>query len=137
MTLFALFEAIQHRLDLGNHIICKKGWGRPQTYRDVFHALWENHVIDVSLRDQLVELAGFRNLPVHMYGKLDLEKVIRTAPISSTKHKGIWQSRGRVIGKGAWLPAVSEIVWRVGAAVTEWLAGCLDPHADVRYLVTT
>lgn len=85
MTLFALLEAIQHCLDLGNHIYLEKGWGRPQTYRDVFLALWEHHLIDVSLRDQLVELAGFRNLLVHMYGKLDLEKVykrLQSAPSS-------------------------------------------------------
>lgn len=75
MVLFVLLEAIQHCIDLGNHIISEMGWGRAQTYRDVFRVLWENQLIGDSLRDQLGDLAGFRNVIMHMYGKLDLDKV--------------------------------------------------------------
>lgn len=78
MVLFALLEAMQLCIDLGSHIISEKGWRKPETYRDVFRVLWENSLIDESLRDQLHDLAGFRNVVVHLYGKLDLDRVYTT-----------------------------------------------------------
>ena len=41
----------------------------------MFRALWENQLIGDSLRDQLGDPASFRNVIVHMYGRLDLGKV--------------------------------------------------------------
>jgi uncharacterized protein YutE (UPF0331/DUF86 family) len=75
MVLFALLEAIQLCIDLGSHVISEKGWRKPETYRDVFRVLSENNLIDEPLRDQLQHLAGFRNIIVRLYGKLDLDKV--------------------------------------------------------------
>jgi len=92
MALFALLEAAQLCIDLGAHIVSEKGWRRPETYRDVFQVLWENHLLDEALRDQMLELAGFRNVVVHLYGKLDLERVwafLQSAPesIASFAHR--------------------------------------------------
>jgi uncharacterized protein YutE (UPF0331/DUF86 family) len=83
MALFALFESIQLCIDLGAHIISENGWRRPETYRDTFQTLWENGFLDEAMRDQLVDLAGFRNVVVHLYGRLDFERafvILQSAP---------------------------------------------------------
>lgn len=67
--------AIEACLDTGNHIISDKGYREPEDNRDIFKILGENKVIPGGLQKRLEDMASFRNLIVHHYGKIDNEIV--------------------------------------------------------------
>ncbi|MCD6248037.1 MAG: DUF86 domain-containing protein [Hadesarchaea archaeon] len=75
MVLHALLVSIQATIDIANHLIAERSLKRPSTYRESFQILSEEGMISSELSDELSELAGFRNVLVHLYWGLDLEKV--------------------------------------------------------------
>jgi uncharacterized protein YutE (UPF0331/DUF86 family) len=75
MVLHALLVAIQAAIDIANHLIVERGLKRPSTYRESFEILSGEGIIPSSLGDGLSDLAGFRNVLVHIYWKLNLEEV--------------------------------------------------------------
>ena len=75
MVLHALLVSIQAALDIANHLIVEEGLSRPESYREAFTILQENGLLPAPLGEKLAELAGFRNVLVHLYFRLDLEEV--------------------------------------------------------------
>lgn len=71
----ALQESIEACLDIGNHIIAEKGFRRAEDYKDIYKVLEEESIIDPILSAKLQEMAQFRNLLVHKYGKIDTKRV--------------------------------------------------------------
>lgn len=71
----SLQEAIEACLDIGSHIIAEKGFRRPEDYKDIYKVLEEEGVIDSVLSAKLQEMAQFRNLLVHRYGKIDTKRI--------------------------------------------------------------
>ena len=70
-----LWQAIQITIDVAVSHCVKLGLGSPTTYGDAFRRLGEASVIDPELAERLGRAAGFRNLIVHAYADLDLERV--------------------------------------------------------------
>ncbi len=62
-------------LTVGETLITGCGFRKPDTYADIPRILYENKVIGKQLRDDLVNLARFRNVLVHDYLSLDHERV--------------------------------------------------------------
>ena len=75
MVLHALLVSIQAALDIANHIIAAQKLARPSTYRESFDILAEAKFLPSKLANQLADLAGFRNVLVHIYWRLDMELV--------------------------------------------------------------
>jgi uncharacterized protein YutE (UPF0331/DUF86 family) len=71
----SLQESIEACLDIGNHIIAEKGFRRAEDYKDIYKILEEERIIDSELSARLQEMAQFRNLLVHAYGKIDTKRV--------------------------------------------------------------
>jgi uncharacterized protein YutE (UPF0331/DUF86 family) len=71
----ALQESIEACLDMGSHIIAEKGFRRAEDYKDIYKVLEEESIIDQILSAKLQEMAQFRNLLVHKYGKIDTKRV--------------------------------------------------------------
>jgi uncharacterized protein YutE (UPF0331/DUF86 family) len=71
----ALQESIEACLDIGSHIIAEKGFRRAEDYKDIYKVLEEESIIDPILSAKLQEMAQFRNLLVHKYGKIDTKRV--------------------------------------------------------------
>ncbi len=67
--------AIECCIDIGSHIIASEGFRRPEDYADVFRVLGENKVLPEDFAAQLVKMARFRNLLVHIYLEVDLNQV--------------------------------------------------------------
>ena len=63
--------AIEALLDIGNHLLAEQGLARPETYADVFRLLSEAGLLSESLLEESVGMAGFRNLLVHDYMRLE------------------------------------------------------------------
>jgi uncharacterized protein YutE (UPF0331/DUF86 family) len=74
-VLHLLQTAIEICLDTANHCIADEGWRAPTSNRDTFQILFEQRVLSETLLKQCQHMAGFRNLVVHMYEKIDLADV--------------------------------------------------------------
>lgn len=72
---YYLILAIEACVDICNHITAKKRIGVPESYSDCFKMLADNDIVTRELSNKLVNMAKFRNLLVHLYWKVDNEKV--------------------------------------------------------------
>ena len=75
MVLHALLVSIQAAIDIANHLIAEHSLKKPSTYRESFEILAEEGIIPKDLSKELADLAGFRNVLVHIYWRLNLEEV--------------------------------------------------------------
>lgn len=78
-VLFNLQMAIQNCIDIAAHIVSEEGYGIPGSANEMFYLLEENNILERALTEKMVSAVGLRNLIVHEYGKVDLEKVYRVA----------------------------------------------------------
>jgi uncharacterized protein YutE (UPF0331/DUF86 family) len=67
--------ALECMIDIGEMIISREKLNRPDTYRDIFLALGEHGVLPEDFAKKLAPAAGFRNVLVHMYAKINVEKL--------------------------------------------------------------
>lgn len=70
-----LHLAIECVIDIANHIISDMGYRKPSSNREIFEILFENKIINNNLKENLSNMAGFRNILVHDYINLDREIV--------------------------------------------------------------
>ncbi len=63
--------AAEASLEVGEMLIARFGWERPETYRGVIQVLGENGVLDEDLLESFTAIAGLRNLLVHDYTRID------------------------------------------------------------------
>jgi len=75
MVLHALFISTQSAIDIATYIIAEKGLRKPSTYRETFEILEEQRIIPEDLANDLSDLAGFRNVLVHIYWELDMDVI--------------------------------------------------------------
>lgn len=70
--------AAQICIDLASHVISSEGLRVPRDYGDAFRVLAESGVLDASLAERMVSLAGARDLIVHLYAEVDDERLARS-----------------------------------------------------------
>jgi len=70
-----LHLAIEALFDIGQHIIASSSWEPAEEYADIFAVLHKHGVILDALLARTVGMAGFRNLLVHEYAKVDHSQV--------------------------------------------------------------
>jgi uncharacterized protein YutE (UPF0331/DUF86 family) len=68
--------AIEVCVDLASHVIADRGLPVPATYAEVFEVLGRAGLIDRELREAMVKMAGFRNVIVHEYARIDPDIVV-------------------------------------------------------------
>jgi len=76
---FNMHLAIQNCMDIAAHIISEEGFGIPGSAGEMFFLLQENGFLSADLADKMVKAVGFRNLLVHEYEKIDLQRLHRAA----------------------------------------------------------
>lgn len=69
--------AIQAAIDVGSFILADESYELPQTYGDIFPALAEIGVLPPDFAQKLIGMAKFRNVLVHLYLEVDLQRVYR------------------------------------------------------------
>jgi len=74
-----LWQAVQIAIDTALSACIQLGLGTPSTYGDTFRYLATAGKLEPELAERLAKAAGFRNLVVHGYEKLDLERIHRAA----------------------------------------------------------
>lgn len=75
IIVFNFQMALQNCIDMASHIISDRGLGMPGSTNELFYILEENGYIDHALTEKMVKAVGFRNLIVHEYGKVEIERV--------------------------------------------------------------
>lgn len=71
-----LERASQASIDIATHIIKNKKLGLPNSSRELFSLLLENHMISQKVCSQMQSMVGFRNIAVHDYQNINLEIVV-------------------------------------------------------------
>lgn len=74
-TLRALQEAVEAALDVAGHLVSRNGYRNAEDYADLFTVLGEEDVLEEDLARRLEAMAGFRNVLVHRYAEVDLDRV--------------------------------------------------------------
>ena len=72
---YGLFESIQIIIDLACSIVSEKNLGIPKNYSDCISLLNKNNYLDQGLSSRILSMIGLRNLLVHEYGIIDVEKL--------------------------------------------------------------
>ena len=72
-----LHLAIESAFSLGEQIISGNNYRLPSDYKDIILVLYENKVIPKKLAKELEGMAGFRNILVHGYAKIDRNMVYK------------------------------------------------------------
>lgn len=75
MVHHAMLLSIQSAIDMATDVIAEGRLRKPFTYRETFEVLADEGIIHESLARDLANLAGFRNVLVHIYWNLDLKQV--------------------------------------------------------------
>ncbi|HEY0827594.1 MAG TPA: DUF86 domain-containing protein [Bacilli bacterium] len=68
-----LQRACEAAIDLAMHVVSEKGYGVPQSSRDVFEMLRVNLIINDEISLRMKAMVGFRNIAVHDYRAVQLE----------------------------------------------------------------
>ncbi len=68
-------EAIEVVLDISSMIISQEGIGKPEGYKEAIKNLGEEQILPENFAEEFSDTAGFRNVLVHHYADIDLEKV--------------------------------------------------------------
>jgi uncharacterized protein YutE (UPF0331/DUF86 family) len=74
---YLLIVAAEVALDICNHLAAKHGGRSPEDYADCMAILGELGVLKTDLMIRMSKMAGFRNLIVHLYWKVDDREVFR------------------------------------------------------------
>ena len=67
--------SLECTIDIGEMMISMEKLKRPETYQEVFLVLGENGILPPDFAIKFAPSAGFRNRLVHMYAKIDIEKL--------------------------------------------------------------
>lgn len=74
---YLLIVAMEAALDICNHLAAKKGGRSPEDYADCMAILGELGILQNELQIRMSKMARFRNLLVHLYGKVEDREVLR------------------------------------------------------------
>jgi len=72
---YYLQVSVETCINIANHIISTEGLRAPRDYRDSFTVLNEAGILSGDLAQTMRELAGLRNLLVHVYWDVDDETI--------------------------------------------------------------
>ncbi|MCS6952496.1 MAG: DUF86 domain-containing protein [Bryobacteraceae bacterium] len=96
-----LHLAIECIFDVGAHIIASLGLERPNRYADILPCLARAGVIGEGTASRLDSLAGFRNVLVHDYVRLDRNRVYEFARNRLDELRGFAREVAEFLGRYA------------------------------------
>lgn len=62
-------------LDIGEMVISKESFRKPETYKEIIEILGDKEIIPKGFAERFAEAAKFRNVLVHMYVEVDVNRV--------------------------------------------------------------
>ncbi|MBS3943430.1 MAG: DUF86 domain-containing protein [Dethiobacter sp.] len=70
-----LRRSLEALFDIGRHIIAKKGYGKPENYKQIIEKLGQYKVISPDFAHKIQGMAGYRNRLVHGYVAVSPEEI--------------------------------------------------------------
>ncbi len=70
-----LRRSLEAILDIGRHILAKKGLGKPQDYRSILLTLGQHDILPQEFVNRIRGMAGYRNRLVHGYADVSSEEI--------------------------------------------------------------
>lgn len=70
-----LVESIEIIVDIAGHFLSECFEESPPTYKDIISGAGKNNIVSKEFADKNCEMADFRNLIIHGYGSVDMERV--------------------------------------------------------------
>jgi len=74
---YSFIILIEAAMNIANHFCARLLDKAPETYAETFLLLSKEGIIDPRLAERLAQMAKFRNLLVHGYGKVDDRRMLR------------------------------------------------------------
>ena len=74
-TKYNFIVAIEAIIDICNRIVSKERFGQPQDYSGVIRLMLEKDVLEEERAKHLIRMVKFRNMFVHLYWKVEDERV--------------------------------------------------------------
>ena len=68
-------RACQAAIDLAMHVVAVEHLGMPQSQADAFRLLANANRLDRSLADRMIGMCGFRNVLIHQYQELEMDRL--------------------------------------------------------------
>jgi len=72
---YGLLESIQIIIDLSCSIVSERNLGIPKNYSDCINLIINNNYLEKELGKRILSMVGLRNLLVHEYGIIDVNKL--------------------------------------------------------------
>jgi len=72
---YGLLEAIQIVIDISCHVVSRKNLGTPATYAECIELLHRAGYLDDNLASVLSGMIGLRNILVHEYASIQIERL--------------------------------------------------------------
>ena len=92
--------SIECLLDIGRLIITGLGLRKPDRHQDIVEILWEAGVISSDLASRLQGIAGFRNILVHDYLKINRDLVYENLQKGVVDLEDFSQQIAKLLKKG-------------------------------------
>ena len=72
---YGLLECIQIIIDVSCSFVAEKNLGIPKNYSDCIQLIISNNYLDKDLGERIIRMVGLRNLLVHEYGVIDVQRL--------------------------------------------------------------
>jgi len=72
---YGLLETIQSVIDISCHLVSKYNLGNPASYSECIELLEKHSHIDKELKTKLIGMVGLRNLLIHEYVIIEVDKL--------------------------------------------------------------
>ncbi len=72
---YGLLETIQTVIDISCHLVSKYNLGNPASYSECIELLEKHSYIDNELKTRLIGMVGLRNLLIHEYVIIEVDKL--------------------------------------------------------------
>jgi len=72
---YGIFESIQIIIDISCHLVNKYNLGNANSYGECIVLLYNSEYIDKTLHNTLLQTIGLRNILIHEYIAIDIEKL--------------------------------------------------------------
>lgn len=96
---YNLIVAIQGCIDICNHLVAKMGGRAPEDYADCFYLMADLRILEKDLSERLAQMARFRNLLIHLYWRVENERVYKILSENLVDIEQFLGSVGKILQK--------------------------------------
>jgi uncharacterized protein YutE (UPF0331/DUF86 family) len=83
-TLYPLQTSVQALIDVGGYLVARRGLATPRTSYDVFERLEQAGLVPIGTAAEVGPMIGFRNRVVHLYDRVDAQRVYEVLTVHRT-----------------------------------------------------